>query len=339
MKPEAAPAPNPSLIFETLTAFHRSAALEGAIKLDLFTAIAAGHSSAGEIAQQCKAAERGVRILCDFLVAAGFLTKNGNQYGLTPSSAMFLDRRSPAYLGGMAGFLMHPEHRRTFDDVAENVRRGGTAMPDAGFAKVESEIWVAFARSMAGLMMPAAQRIAEVSGAADGRAIEVLDVAAGHGAFGITIAQRNPNARITALDGPAVLEVARQRAGQAGVADRYRTIAGDFFTVALSGPYDFVLLTNFLHHFDREACVRIAKKAKAALKPGGKAVMLEFVPDEDRVSPQIPAMFALVMLANTPAGDAYTFSELAGICREAGFSETTRHEVMPGNPQTILISR
>ena len=339
MKTQTAPAPNPMAILEALNAYQRTAALKGAIELDLFTAIAEGNTTVPQIAKRCDASERGIRILADFLTVGGFLTKSGDQYSVSGDVAPFLDRRSPMYLGGMAEFLTHPENTKAYSDIAETVRRGTSILPDGAHVKLENEMWVAFAHGMANMMAPAAHRIAQLSSAKDGKPVEVLDIAAGHGVFGVTIAQQNPNARITALDWPAVLEVAKERALNSGVAERYKTVAGDFFKSDLGGPYDLVLLTNFLHHFNRETCIGIAKKIRAALKPRGQVITLEFVPNNDRISPPVPAQFSFVMLSGTPSGDAYTFDELQSIFSSAGFATTTRHEVMPGNPETILITK
>lgn len=84
--------PSPELIFDTLNAYQRTAALKGAIQLDVFTAIGEGNATAKAIAARCQTSERGMRILCDYLVIIGFLTKQGSNYGLTADSAMFLDR-------------------------------------------------------------------------------------------------------------------------------------------------------------------------------------------------------------------------------------------------------
>src|SRR6185312_1568283 len=121
---------------------------------------------------------------------------------------------------------------------------------------------------------------------------EVLDIAAGHGLFGIAVATQNPAARITAVDWAPVLRVAAANAVRAGVQDRFTERPGSAFDVDFGGPYDAVLLTNFLHHFDPPTCVGLLKKVHAALRPGGRAATLEFVPNEDRVSPPIPASFS-----------------------------------------------
>ena len=115
-------------------------------------------------------------------------------------------------------------------------------------------------------------------------ACAVLDVAAGHGLFGITIANRYPQAHVTALDWANVLAVATENARQAGVAERHALRPGSAFDVEWGGPYDIVLLTNFLHHFDVPTCEKLAAKAHAALAPGGRAITLEFIPEADRIA-------------------------------------------------------
>ncbi len=82
--------------------------------------------------------------------------------------------------------------------------------------------------------------------------------------------------------------------------------------------YDVILLTNFLHHFDVPTNEKLLRKVYAALAPGGHAVALEFVPNDDRISPPMSAKFSLVMLANTVSGDAYTFRRISENVCERG---------------------
>jgi 2-polyprenyl-3-methyl-5-hydroxy-6-metoxy-1,4-benzoquinol methylase len=189
---------------------------------------------------------------------------------------------------------------------------------------------------MAALVYPAAVEIAELV-AGDGE-IRVLDVAAGHGLFGIMIAQRNPKARITALDWPNVLAVAVENAAKFGVADRHSTLPGDAFEVELGGPYDLVLATNFFHHFDQPTCEALMRRFSKALAPGGRCVTLDFVPNDDRISPPLPASFALMMLGTTVAGDAYTFAEYDRMFRNAGFASSELHSLQK-SPESVIISK
>lgn len=331
----AAPQPSPMGIFAALNAYQQTYALKGAIELEIFTHIGAGAVTAAAIAGRCHASERGVRILCDYLAVIGFLTKADGAYGLTQDAAVFLDKRSPAYVGSMAGFLAHDQHVERYRDLTSAVRNGG--LSDDGHMAPDDAIWVEFARSMAPMMRMVAERIAPLA-AEPGRPAKVLDMAAGHGFFGIAVARHNPAAEIYAVDWSPVLSVASENASQAGVAGRYHTIPGSAFEVDLGADYDAVLLPSFLHHFDTPTNVRLLKKINTAMRPGGLLVTLEMIPNEDRVSPPFAAAFSLMMLGSTPAGDAYTFRELDGMLREAGFRENRLHS-LDGLPVTAVLSR
>jgi len=329
--------PTPERIFNTMIAFQETEALKAAIELDIFTAIADGANTAASIATKTGASERGVRILCDYFTIKEFLTKKENEYSLTQESAVFLNRRSPACLATMINFLASPWSRKNFGTLTEAVRKGGTANGTGDHTKPHEEVWVNFARSMAPLTVPTAEFIAQLTGAAEGKVCKVLDIAAGHGMYGITVAKRNPNAHVVAVDWPAVLEVAKENAAKFGVASRHTTKPGSAFETDFGEGYDYVLLTNILHHFDIPTCEKLMRRVHAALKQGGKAITLEFVPNDDRVTPPMAAAFSLVMLAGTDAGDAYTFAEHEKMFRNAGFAKTTLHPV-PDMPQQVLLS-
>ncbi|MCI0486279.1 MAG: methyltransferase domain-containing protein, partial [Blastocatellia bacterium] len=301
--------PSPALFFDTINAYQRTSALKAALELDLFTAIGEGNETAQQLAERCEASPRGMRILCDYLTVIGFLIKEEDRYRLTQDSAVFLSRNSPAYVGGATEFLLSPLMLEAFDKLTDSVQRGGTVIDEGGTVAPEHPVWVKFARAMAPIASLPAQLMVNLAAADSSAGLKVFDIAAGHGLFGIAFAQNYPNAEITALDWPNVLEVAKENARAAGVEDRYSTIAGSALDVDFGSGYDVVLLTNFLHHFDPETCEKLLKKVHAALADSGRVITLEFIPDEDRISPPPPAMFSLMMLSGTPAGDAYTFSD------------------------------
>jgi 2-polyprenyl-3-methyl-5-hydroxy-6-metoxy-1,4-benzoquinol methylase len=323
--------PTPERFFFTVNAYQQAEAMRAALELEIFTAIAEGNATAAAIAKRCQAAERGVRILCDFLTIHGFLTKNGTEYGLAPDAAVFLNRHSPAYIGGVTDFLLHAGARQRFASLTETVRAGGTTETQ-GSTVEENPEWVIFARAMMPLMrMPAELMTAELR--KGGEAHKVLDVAAGHGMYGISAAKGNPAAQVYAADWKNVLEVAKANAQGMGVGDRYHLIPGNAFETDFGSGYDLVLIPNFLHHFDVPACTTFLKKVRAALAPGGRAAILEFIPNADRVSPPAAAAFSLMMLANTPRGDAYTFAEIESMAKDAGFGRTEL------SPTEITLSR
>jgi hypothetical protein len=328
----------PAVVFDNLNAFQRTFALQAAIELDVFRAVGEGPGDVASIARHTSASERGIRILCDFLVVSGLLQKVDGRYRHTASSAAFLDPNSPMCLASVARFLSLPALREPYEHLADIVRRGRTVLPGEGAVEPENPIWVEFAQSMAPMMAPLAGPLGSLVLGGRTGPMRVLDIAAGHGLFGIEIAKQNPQAHVTGLDWAPVLRVALENARKAGVHDRYDTLPGSAFEVPFGGPYDTVLLTNFLHHFDAETCVGLLKKVRSSLKPGGSAATLEFVPNEDRVSPPMPAAFSMTMLTSTLAGDAYTYRELSDMHTKAGFTAVAAHPI-PMSPHTVVIAR
>jgi len=326
--------PNPLLIFDALSGYQRATALKAAIELEVFTLIGAGAVTAAELAKRAQTSPKGMRILCDFMTIQGFLTKQDSVYGLTPDSAIFLDKKSPAYIGSIAFFLVHPVHVANYMDVTGAVRKGG-AVSEHGNMGPEAPIWVDFAKFMAPVSAMGSAALAQIVNT-PGQSLKVLDIAAGPGAYGIAIAKVNPKAEIYGLDWKNVLELSTEHARQAGVGDRYHGIPGSAFDVDMGSGYDLVLLPNFLHHFDHATNVKLLKRVRAALKPGGRLATVEFVPNDDRISPPTAAAFSMMMLGSTAGGDAYTFKELDAMFRDAGFGQSTAQEL---GPQTLILTK
>lgn len=325
---------SPERIFHMMSAHVATEALRGGLELGLFTAIAEGNTTVPALAARIRASERGTRILADYLCVSGLLTKTEAEYGLAPDAALFLDANSPAYMGLASKFLHHPVLMHAASDIAQVVRTGKSILGGAGTIEDENPVWEDFARGMVPMMTPAAQFLAELAGSGP---LRVLDIAAGHGVFGIHIAAKNPEAEITALDWPAVLKVAAENAARFGVAARWTPLPGSALSVDYGSGYDLVLLTNFLHHFDEAGCIDILRRVHASLKPGGRVITLEFVPNPDRVTPPISASFAMTMLLNTPSGDAYTFTQFESMFRAAGFASTEQVPTGP-MPEQVLVS-
>jgi ubiquinone/menaquinone biosynthesis C-methylase UbiE len=329
-------APNPGAFFMSVNAYQRTAALKAAVELGVFGAISDGKTTASEIASRCRASERGVRILCDYLVTASMLAKNAGHYSFPPELAPFLTPKSPAYLGGIVEFLLAPDLINAFAGLTSAVKNGRTSLAGDGTVDPDDQVWVNFARAMAPMMFMPAEQLAKLVNGESNKPTRILDIAAGHGLFGIAFAKLNPNAHVTAQDWAAVLDVARENAAKAGVGGRYDTLPGDAFKVDFGSGYDIVLLTNILHHFDSQMCEKLLTKVRKSLAPGGRAVILEFIPNDDRVTPIESAGFALIMLATTPAGDAYTYAEYERMLKESGFASSEFHPLPPTIQQVVI---
>ena len=337
-RPLVSAQPSPMKFFETALAYQKTAALKAAIELDVFTAIAEGANNAAQIAQKTSADERGIRILCDFLTINGMLNKEHGKYGLTPDSELFLSHKSQAYLGNCIHFLTNPKSKLAFDCLTESVRRGGCSL-EKDTVSDEDPIWIEFARSMMAMMFPMAQATAAILPLPDDRDSKVLDIAASHGIFGISIAKRHPRAHVVALDWPSVLELTKENATKFGVSDRFSTVAGDAFAVDFGRDYDAILLPNILHHFDQAGCEKLLAKCKQALRPGGCVAIVEFVPNDDRVSPPASAAFSMTMLAQTIAGDAYTLAEYQRMLSASGFENPDAYPLLPTEHLLVMAKR
>ena len=327
--------PDPGRILQALMSYQLPMALKAAFDLEVFTHVAAGANTPQTIAPLAKASEKGVRVLCDYLTVQGFLNKTDGAYFLTPETGIFLDKKSPAYLGSVAGFLTHDLVRNNFSDITALVRKGGAVKHE--MMGPDDPIWVEFARYMMPMMgLPAQLTAAKVT--TPGQPIKVLDIAVGHGIYGLMVAKHNPAAQIYAADWDNVLQVARENAQHMGLADRFHTIPGSAFDSDLRTGYDLILVPNFFHHFDEPTNVKLLKKLHAAMKPGGILATVEFVPNPDRVTPPIPAAFSMMMLGGTEAGDAYTFAEFDRMFRAAGFGASEQHALLPA-PASLLITK
>ena len=148
----------------------------------------------------------------------------------------FLDKRSPAYIGSIANFLANDRIIKSYRNLAGAVRKGGTVATST--VSPNDPVWVEFARSMAPFLGMVAGVLAPMV-ATPGRTQKVLDIAAGHGLFGLRVAQANPSATVYGTDWADVLSVAVENASALGVADRYHTIPGSAFDVDLGRGYDW----------------------------------------------------------------------------------------------------
>ena len=336
--------PSPELFLNAVTAYRDSAVVKGAVELDVFTAIAQGVNTTEALAGHCQAAQRGLGILCDYLCVMGLLEKSAMTYSLTPDSAVFLDRKSSAYMGDIVDFLLDPFFIRDIGDVARAVRKGGVATSAAGSDVPGHPMWVTFARAMTGLNRMPAGLLADLvcsnlvpMEAEVKKPVRVLDIAAGSGIFGITLAQQQPQAEISAVDWPNVLEVAQENVEKAGISHRYKTIPGSAFEVDVGTGYQVLLLCNFLHHFDAKTCSKFLSRMRAALDPNGKIYALDFVPDEDRISPPFAAKFSMHMLRQTAAGDTYTATEYEAMFAAAGL-QVDQVEPLLGTAYTVIVA-
>lgn len=326
--------PDPQPILQAMTAFWGSGALRGALRLDVFTHVGRGSRTVEALADALGAHPRGVRMLADAMCSLGFLAKEADGYTLSPVAAAYLTSDSPTFVGDFHRFVTSEPFWAAWHRVDEAVRTGAPVVDRNGLAE-DHELWTIFAQTslpMAlGTTMPAVERLGSAPD------LRILDVAAGSGGYGIALALTSPGSTLTFLDWPNVLAVTKTHALQMGLdEDQVELRPGNALEIDWGGPYDRIVAGNFLHHFDRETCVEIARKAHRALTPAGVFATAEFIADERREASTMPLLFALTMLVWTEGGDAYTAAELEGMLLEAGF-DRAEHQRFGDNPSSWVV--
>ena len=327
-------------VFDMLLAYKNTAVLNTGIELGVFDAIAAGASTAGEVARTQSLDPRATRLLLNALSSLGLLDSDGSTYRLPAEADKLLVRGSPDFIGDMAKVMASKWEWDALSTLPDAVRHGGTVAAQHAETP-EYAYWEDFAAYAGAVASPAARLTAEVLAAwADGRErLNVLDMACGHGLYGYTFAARQPAARIWSLDWANVLPVALARAAKMGIADRVDTVTGDMFEVDLGGPYDAVFITNVLHHFSSARATELLRRARAVLAPDGRIAVVGFtVSDSPPAEDAAAHLFSILMLIWTHEGEVHSLEDYDRMLHDAGFTGTQSHQV-PESPLWVLTAR
>ncbi|MGO9837947.1 MAG: SAM-dependent methyltransferase, partial [Polyangiaceae bacterium] len=220
---------------------------------------------------------------------------------------------------------------------AEAVKNDGTAM-DEHAETPRYRFWETFARSTGAIAFPAATALDGHLGTwIESRPhVRVLDVAAGSGIYGFTLAKR-PNVELTTLDWPNVLVETRQWAKRLGVDEkRVRYLEGNLFEVGFDGPYDLVVMSHVFHHFDHETCAALMRKVAGAIAPSGRLAIHDFLFDDTLANP-MGAIFSATMLVSTRRGQAFPESDYKKWLGESGLKYVATHASV-GMPSSFVIA-
>lgn len=312
----------PPALDELAMGFQQAQVLLAAHRLGLFTALGNHQHTAGELAAAIEADRRGTRILCDALAALGLLAKSGDRYANGAEVCEHLLPDSPRPLGAMLHHraLLYERWGKLYDAVKTGTRVADEAVDPRLLGDDET-----FARAMADLGRESARLTADALDL-DGVGT-LLDLGGGPGVYAIEFARRRPDLRAVILDKPCTAAVARETIALAGLADRVAVKPGDAFTDDWGGPYDLVFTSNVLHIYSEADNRRLVARAAAALAPGGRLVVKDLFVDPGRTTPAAGALFAVNMLVNTEAGDAYTIEEVESWMTGAGLTPTDVREV------------
>ncbi len=310
--------PSPLPIVADQWATWRTATLAAAVDLDVFTAIDRGETTSAAVASHANANREAMRRLLDALVGMKYLTRRGEHYALSPQARTYLSRDSALFMEGsdqVARMLL-----MGWQQLAQVVRSGraifsgGDTAPRADFfATLVKSIFpqnYVGAKSAVRGMPPAARR----------RIKSILDIGGGAGAWSISIAEEIPGSRVTIVDLPEVLAVAREYADRYGLSERFEYREGNFRDIEFGKEqFDLAILGHIFHGEGIEWGKRLLARCAAALRSKGMLLIGELIPNEERSGPAIPLLFDLNMLIHTAEGGTYTLREYRQWLKEAGF--------------------
>ncbi len=311
--------------------------VEAALDCGVFNVLDKSPRTVNELARTTKASVRGLTAILNALVGLGLLDRNDNRYALTPESATFLVPGKPAYQGA---FFWHQTRQLipNWLQLRKVVRTGRPAISGNREA-VGSKFFAGFVEGIFPLSYRAAQTLGDhLKISKSSSPVSVLDIGAGSGVWGITLAEQSPNVTVLAVDWPRVLPVTRRIAKRHGVGDRLKVRAGDFSKADFGNGHQIATIGHILHSEGAERSQRLLRKTFAALAPGGTIVISEFLPDEDRKGPPPALMFAVNMLVHTEAGNTFTFGEISSWLKKAGF-KNPRLLPAPGPSPLILATK
>jgi ubiquinone/menaquinone biosynthesis C-methylase UbiE len=316
-------------IQDALYGFARSQMLFTALDLDLFSTIAHGGDRVELLADQLEVDPRALRIFLDGLVGIGFLNKLEGTYHLPEDVQKYLVQESPHYLGGMVTHCKALyENWMQLTDV---VRSG----QPAGGAQILADMEAYFSELVKGLYVsnyPTAKRLAQLLGSGQlgpaPQGLSVLDVAGGSAVWSIALLEADPSRMATVLDYPTVTTVAQEFVHKHGLTDRYSYLPGDLEEMEFpASQFDVAVLGNICHAIGPAAVQKLFHNVAKSLKPGGRVLIVDFVPDDQRSKPGWPLLFGVNMLVSTPDGNVFTGAQYREWLQEAGLTLTAQESL------------
>lgn len=326
---------NPEKVMQLITGGWAASILGAAARHGLFAALEAHPDDARGVAKRLGISIRGAQALLDGLTGLGLLTSSDRTYRNTPEAAAFLVKGTPSYLGALAEVFL--EDFGTWQKLPEAAKTGLPVAPHTADV-ADNPFWQVLVTAIAPLSIPVAHAAAERLGIAAAGPISWLDIGGGSGVWSAVWLGINKHATGCQLDWPHVNAIGRGFVANFGVAERFKTLDGDFHTAAMGeAKYDFIIYSHVAHQEAPVDNIGMFRKCRAALKPGGTLIVNDFILDEDRKGHPFAMMFASQMLVVTKEGSTYRESDYRSWLTEAGFSSV--EIVATPTPATLVFAR
>src|SRR5712691_4411713 len=317
---------NPSQILQTAFAFWSSKVLLTAVEFGVFTRLGHRRVTGAELGGELGLHPRGIGDFFDALVAMKFLDREGDgpsaKYFNTPEGALYLDRNSPRYVGGIL-VMLNARLFKFWHDLPEALRTGKPQNEikhgqKGMFEELYEELprLEQFMGAMTGL-----SRINFEAFAAkfDFSKFKTLcDIGGATGLLCIETAKKNAHLHCVSFDLPPVEPIAKRHIAAAGLSERISTASGDFFKDPLPKA-DLITMGMILHDWNLEKKMHLIRSAYEALPAGGALVAIEALIDDARRENVFGLLMSLNMLIEF--GDAFDYSgaDFRQWCAEVGF--------------------
>jgi 2-polyprenyl-3-methyl-5-hydroxy-6-metoxy-1,4-benzoquinol methylase len=318
--------PDPSGILQTAFSFWSSKVLLTAVEFGVFTRLADRRLTGTELGAELNLHPRGIADFFDTLVAMRFLGRDGDgpaaKYFNTPEGSLYLDEKSPRYIGGIL-VMLNARLFKFWHDLPEALRTGKAQNETKHgqkniFEKLYADLpkLEQFLGAMTGLSRINFEAFA---GKFDFSRYQTLcDIGGATGLLSIEAARRHPHLQCTSFDLPPVAPIARKHIAAAGLENRIATASGDFFRDPLPKA-DVITMGMILHDWNLEKKMHLIRAAYAALPPGGAFVAIEALIDDARRENLQGLLMSLNMLIEFGDAFDYTGADFRQWCGEVGF--------------------
>jgi ubiquinone/menaquinone biosynthesis C-methylase UbiE len=328
----------PERLMELSFAYAPPLIISAGVSNKVFDSLEGGAKTPGQVAEETRASARALGILMNALVGLGLLKKDRQgKYSLTPESAAFLLSKKPGTHAGFFGTIA-PQLISRWLRLSDIVREGRPAV--AVNQETEgTEFFSQLVENIIPMSYPPAQKLGDhLKLAKTKNEIQVLDLGAGSGIWGIALVQKSPRVRVTAVDWAGMIPTTKRITQKFGVADRFSYVEGDMLEANFGSGYDIATLGHILHSEGEDRSRRLLKKIFRALKSGGTIAIAEWLVNDDRTKPLPSLMFAVQMLVNTEKGDTFSFNQIKTWLEEAGFKKVRKLQA-PGPSPLVLATK
>lgn len=319
-----------------IIAYRSAKILLTAARLDLFTVLGPRARTLKEVCAALKIKARPTEIFLDALVALGFLRKNNGAYGDTPRASRFLVRGKPDYCGPILKFqdMLWP----AWGELEQVLRRGSPRKGLGHWMKRSPGFTKEYIHCMIRISQQPAREVAELLVRPQDE--RLLDVGAGPGTFSLAMLERNPRLQATLLDLPGTLRITRDFVRRHSARDRVNLLAGDYHALHLApNSFDIILLSHMTHNEGIAFSRKVLAQCAAALRPGGRIAVHDFMIEEDDGAQLFPALFSVHMMMFTKEGAVYRAEQYKSWMREAGLTDIRQAPICgdSATPSVLLI--